>query len=128
MWMSMQTAAWNTAHEPTLLHVNDATNTNSITATIQGDSTDPDYQKVILYLNGTQVASSVAQLTGMPLVLVHGSTLLSRNVKSLWVCIVMKSLSVVISKSVIRALLTLLLMMLLLWSFQSSNCKQFFPW
>ena len=60
MWMSMQTAAWNTAHEPTLLHVNDSTNTNSITATIQGDSTDPDYQKVILYLNGSQVASSVA--------------------------------------------------------------------
>ena len=60
MWMSMQTAAWNTAHEPTLLHVNDASNTNSITATIQGDPTDPDYQKVILYLNNTQVASSVA--------------------------------------------------------------------
>ena len=60
MWMSMNTTVWGTAHEPTLLHVNDATNTNSITATIQGDSTDPDYQKVILYLNGTQVASSVA--------------------------------------------------------------------
>ena len=60
MWMSMNTTAWNTAHEPTLLHFNDATNTNSITATIQGDNTDPDYQKVILYLNGTQVASSVA--------------------------------------------------------------------
>ncbi len=60
MWMSMNTTAWNTAHEPTLLHINDATNTNSITATIQGDNTDPDYQKVILYLNGTQVASSVA--------------------------------------------------------------------
>ena len=60
MWMSMNTTAWGTAHEPTLLHVNDSTNTNSITATIQGDSTDPDYQKVILYLNGTQVASSVA--------------------------------------------------------------------
>ena len=60
MWMSMNTTAWNTAHEPTLLHFNDATNTNSITATIKGDNTDPDYQKVILYLNGTQVASSVA--------------------------------------------------------------------
>ena len=60
MWMSMNTTVWGTAHEPTLLHVNDSTNTNSITATIQGDSTDPDYQKVILYLNGTQVASSVA--------------------------------------------------------------------
>jgi len=60
MWMSMNTTVWGTAHEPTLLHVNDATNTNSITATIQGDNTDPDYQKVILYLNGTQVASSVA--------------------------------------------------------------------
>ena len=60
MWMSMNTTAWGTAHEPTLLHVNDATNTNSITVTIQGDNTDPDYQKVILYLNNTQVASSVA--------------------------------------------------------------------
>ena len=60
MWMSTNTTVWGTAHEPTLLHVNDATNTNSITVTIQGDSTDPDYQKVILYLNGTQVASSVA--------------------------------------------------------------------
>ena len=60
MWMSMNTTAWNTAHEPTLLHFGDATNTNSITATINGDNTDPDYQKVILYLNGTQVASSVA--------------------------------------------------------------------
>ena len=60
MWMSMNTTVWGTAHEPTLLHVNDATNTNSITATIQGDNTDPDYQKVILYLNGVQVASSVA--------------------------------------------------------------------
>ena len=60
MWMSMDTTSWGTAHEPTLFHVNDATNTNSITVTIQGDNTDPDYQKVILYLNNTQVASSVA--------------------------------------------------------------------
>lgn len=59
-WMSMDTTAWNTAHEPTLFHVNDATNTNSVSITIDGDPGSADYQKVKLFINGSQAGSSTA--------------------------------------------------------------------
>ena len=57
-WMAMDTTRHGVNHQPTFFEVADSTNTNSIRMDIDGDATSPDYEKVKIFLNGSQVASS----------------------------------------------------------------------
>jgi len=59
-WFSMKTTAWSTAHEPVFFEVVPATG-SKIRFSIDGNSSSPNYQKVLVYVNSTLVASSVSQ-------------------------------------------------------------------
>jgi len=59
-WFSMNTGAWSTAHQPTFFEIVPASG-NRIRFDIDGDSGSANYQKVLIYVNGTLAASSTTQ-------------------------------------------------------------------
>ena len=56
-WFAMDGTAHGTAHEPTFFEVNPTTGV-PVKFTIDGDPASPNYEKVLVYVNGVQVASS----------------------------------------------------------------------
>ena len=59
-WLSMNTTAWSTAHQPTVFEVVPEVG-NRIRFDIDGDPASPNYQKVLIYVNGTLTSSSTTQ-------------------------------------------------------------------
>jgi hypothetical protein len=56
-WFAMDGTAHSTAHEPTLFEVNPTTGV-PVKFTIDGNPASPNYEKVLVYVNGVQAASS----------------------------------------------------------------------
>tara|TARA_A200000113_G_scaffold226021_1_gene249552 strand:- start:21434 stop:43285 length:21852 start_codon:yes stop_codon:yes gene_type:complete len=59
-WFAMNGTAHATNHEPVLFDVTPIAGGQPIRISLDGDATSPGYQKFIVYLNNTQVASSTA--------------------------------------------------------------------
>ena len=56
-WFAMNTTAHGTNHEPVLFDINPTTGV-PIKMSIDGDATSPNYERVLLYVNNVQAASS----------------------------------------------------------------------
>jgi len=57
-WFAMNGTAHGTAHEPTFFEVSPTGGGVPVKFTIDGDPASPNYEKVLVYVNGVQVASS----------------------------------------------------------------------